>query len=98
MSAKGIRPDDVLADTENFTNLNGITIRKGSIAAFLKNIDLLEDLHSSSLEKAAALDMIKQLAPAIIASRLHKHAIFKNKVVQEIIEKALLYKSCFEIN
>ncbi|WP_316353538.1 hypothetical protein [Candidatus Trichorickettsia mobilis] len=90
MNIKGVSPDDVLADTENFANLNGITVRKGSIAAFLKNIDFLEDFHSSSLEKAAALDMIRQLAPAIIASGLHKHAIFKNKVVQEVVENGFV--------
>lgn len=87
MNKKGIRPDDVLPDTESFVNLNGITVRKGSIAAFLKNIDLLEDLHSSEQEKAAALDMIKQLVPVIRASGLHKHVIFKNQIVQEALEK-----------
>ncbi len=85
MTTKGIKPDDILPDTENSVELNGVIVRKGSIAAFLKNIDLFEDSNSSETEKAAALDMVKQLAPAVVASSLHKHAIFKNKVIQEIL-------------
>ncbi len=85
MTAHAIKPDDILADTENFVALNGLTIRKGSIAAFLKNIDLFEDVHSTPSQKQAALKMIKELAPAIITSGLHRHAIFKNKTIEAIL-------------
>ena len=87
MTNDSIKPDDILADAENFVELNGLTVRKGSIAAFLKNIDLFEDSNSNSNEtqKAAALEMIKELAPAIIAAGLHKHATFKNKIIEGIL-------------
>lgn len=83
--AKAIKPDDILADTEDFVELNGLTVRKGSIAAFLKNIDLFEDSNSTEAQKAEALKMIKELAPAIIASGLHRHATFKNKTIENIL-------------
>ncbi|MFN7709905.1 MAG: hypothetical protein ACK5O7_02955 [Holosporales bacterium] len=85
MNANAVKPDDILADTENFTELNGLKVRKGSIAAFLKNIDLFEDPNSNEAQKTAALQMIKELAPAIIAAGLHRHAIFKNKVIEDIL-------------
>lgn len=87
MSNKGINPDDILADTENFVELNGLTVRKGSIAAFLKNIDLFEDPTSTEEQKSEALRMIKELAPAIIASGLHRHATFKNKVIEDLLNE-----------
>jgi len=85
MTTNAIKPDDILADSENFVELNGLTIRKGSIAAFLKNIDLFEDSNSNEVQKAAALEMIKELAPAIIAAGLHRHARFKNKIIEDIL-------------
>jgi hypothetical protein len=85
MSTNAIKPDDILADTENFAELNGLTVRKGSIAAFLKNIDLFEDSNSNEAQKSAALEMIRELAPAIIASGLHRHARFKNKIIEDIL-------------
>ncbi|MBA4118490.1 MAG: hypothetical protein C0514_06325 [Candidatus Puniceispirillum sp.] len=81
----GVKPDDVLADNEDFVDLNGLKVRKGSIAAFLKNIDLFEDAHGSQAQKDAALGAMKDLAPAIVAAGLHKHATFKNKVIEEIL-------------
>lgn len=81
----GVKPDDILADGENYTELNGLKVRKGSIAAFLKNIDLFEAPHGSQAQKDAALGAMKDLAPAIVAAGLHKHATFKNKVIEEIL-------------
>lgn len=78
------KPEDILPDDENFADFNGVTIRKGSVAAFLKNIDTLETCVSVQ-DKAAAIEKIKQLAPAIIATGLHRHAQFKNKLIEDIL-------------
>jgi hypothetical protein len=86
MSKAAIRPEDILPDSESFTDINGVTVRKGSIAAFLKNIDIFENSGALEQEKFAALDMLKKLAPAVVAAGLHKHADFKNKAVQAILD------------
>ncbi len=86
MTTQAIKPDDILADNESFVELHGVTVRKGSIAAFLKNVDLFEDETSTDSQKEAALAMIKDLAPAIIVSGLHRHAVFKNKTIQAILD------------
>ena len=88
MSTNAIKPEDVLADQENFADFEGITVRKGSVAAFLKNIDMLDEERNSAEQRAAALEQIQQLAPAMVVLGLYKHAVFKNKQVQEILEKA----------
>lgn len=85
MSTSGISPEDILSGAEDFVEINGRLFRKGSIAAFLKNIDLFEDLNSNEFQKTKALEMIKKLAPAIIATGLHKHAVFKNKIIEDIL-------------
>lgn len=87
MSIKGIKPEDILNDAENFIDLNGLKARKGSIAAFLKNIDIFEDNTSTDDQKSEALSMIKELAPVVVALGLHQHATFKNKVVEAILNE-----------
>lgn len=81
MTTHAIKPDDILCDSENCVELHGLTVRKGSIAA----IDLFEDSHSNEAQKTAVLGMIKELARAIIAAGLHKHATFKNKIIEDIL-------------
>ena len=87
MSKAPVTPENILAADANFAQLGDVVVRKGSIAAFLKNIDLLEDSKALEEEKAGALDMIKQLASAVVAAGLHRHANFKNKKVQEVLDK-----------
>ncbi|MCE2992902.1 MAG: hypothetical protein ACK5WS_07370 [Alphaproteobacteria bacterium] len=83
-----VRPEDVLSDSQNTTVVDGLTVRKGSVAAFLRNIEVLEDKQSSAEQSAAALNIIKELSPAIVAVGLHKHAEFKNKQVEAILVEA----------
>lgn len=85
MNSNTIKPDDILPDAENFLEPNGLTLGKGSIAAFLKNIDVFKDSNSNETHKAALFKMIKELAPAIIAAGLHNHATFKNKIIEDIL-------------
>lgn len=77
MATNAIKQDDILADTENFVELNGLTVRKGSIAAFLQNIDLFENSNSNEAQKTSALEIIK--------AGLHKNATFKNKIIENIL-------------
>ncbi len=83
----GVKQEDILSDSENTTNLNGLTIRKGSIAAFLKNIDILENPKTTEQQMAKVIDAIKELVPAVVAAGLHKHAVFKNRIVQDLLDK-----------
>jgi hypothetical protein len=85
---KATRPEDVLADNETNTNLDGIVARKGSVAAFLKNIDILEDPSAKDSDKETALSIMRELAPVLVGVGLYKHASFKNLAVQEILEEA----------
>ena len=88
MTSQSIRPEDILPDGIDSTELNGKTVRKGTIAAFLANAEILEDAKVSEEIKQAALTTMKKLAPDVIAIGLHKHVIFKKYVVEQILNEA----------
>lgn len=84
----GVRPEDVLSDSQNTTVVDGMTVRKGSVAAFLRNIEILEDKNASKDQRIGANKMLKELAPSIVAVGLHKHAQFKNPQVEKLLMNA----------
>lgn len=86
---KGILPKDILADNIDSKEINGLNVRKGTIAAVLANIDILESSSSSTQLKQTALKTIKDLVPSLIALGLHKHVTWNNLHVQSLINEAI---------
>lgn len=80
-----IRPEDVLPDGFDSTAINGTIVRKGTIAAFLANTDVLENPAVTEKQTQEAKSLMRELAPAVITIGLHKHAIFKNPEVEQIL-------------
>jgi len=62
-----MRADDVLPDTANQGDFNGVTIRKGTIAAFLANAAAWSDPASSAAQRATAEVHIAEALPALRA-------------------------------
>lgn len=87
-SNNSVRPEDILPDGVDSTTINGKTVRKGTIAAFLANTDILENLNSTEQQKHEAINTMKELALSVIAIGLHKHVIFKNPSVEQILVEA----------
>ena len=83
-----VRPEDFMPDDKNIEDIGGREIRKGTMGAFLSNIDIIENFNSTKAEKAEAIKMLKTLAPDMISSSVHKHVIFKNEKVEAILNKA----------
>ncbi len=79
-----VRPEDILADGVDHTVINGQTVRKGTMGAFLGNIEILEGSTSTEKQKQDAIQMMKELAPSLVAINLHKHAKFNNDQVEKI--------------
>ncbi|CDZ78721.1 hypothetical protein BN59_03033 [Legionella massiliensis] len=88
MSNKAIQPEDIIADGADYILIQGQKIRKGSVAAFLANIAMLENPKSTAEERADALQAMKELAPSLVTVGLHHHVNFKNEVAEEIIQQA----------
>ena len=84
-----IRPEDVLADGADSASINGTIVRKGTIAAFLANSDIIEDPVATPAQIEDAICTMKELASAVIAIGLHKHVTFKNPKIEQILLDAV---------
>ena len=82
------RPQDIIADDVDHIQVGGMQVRKGTVAAFLANIERLENPNSSAEEQQEALQIMEELAPAIVAVGMHRHVTFKNKRAEAIIQQA----------
>ncbi|MFE1774272.1 hypothetical protein [Streptomyces sp. NPDC059008] len=60
-----VRPEDVLPEGVDSTAINGLTVRKGSVAAFVANALRLDDLTEGTPEHAAVVTQLRELAPAL---------------------------------
>lgn len=82
---ESVRPETILPDGCDSTLINGRVVRKGTIAAFLANTDMLENPNATEKQKQEAINTMKELACGVIAIGLHKHVVFKNKEVEQIL-------------
>lgn len=62
-----MRAQDVLPDHVNEVEVGGVTVRKGSVGAFLANARVLQDPGASAEARATAAGDIEALAPALRA-------------------------------
>lgn len=85
MANTSARPEDILYDGVDSANMNGLMVRKGTIAAFLVNTDILENSNATEQQKQEAISVMKELASAVVAIGLHKHVIFKNPQVEQML-------------
>jgi hypothetical protein len=62
-----VRPEDVLSDEENTGMMNGLEVRKGSVAAFIANVKILESLAPTDPGYPEVEAQLRALAPAVRA-------------------------------
>lgn len=86
---RGVRPEDILADGMDTTIIGGKQVRKGTVAAFIANIEILENTASSDEAKQNALAMLKTLAKDVVAVGLHRHVEFKNEAVRKLLAEVV---------
>lgn len=62
-----MQAQDILPDGQDFTVINGSTVRKGSVAAFLANARVLEDASASAEDRQTAQQDLRSLLPTLEA-------------------------------
>lgn len=82
-----VKPEDVLAEEVNTVTVEGIQVRKGTVGAVIANARIVSSPYATELEKAEAKNMIRMLAPAILAIGLHHHVTWKNPEIQAIFDE-----------
>ena len=87
MSNKVIKPSDVLADAQNEITINNIKVRKGTIAALIQNIQVLESNTLDAIQKKTLLEGINTLIPAVMAIGLNDCVSWKNPLIQDLFDK-----------
>jgi hypothetical protein len=84
-----IKPEDMIPDAADFVEKQGINIRKGTAAAILANAGILMDSQATDADKAAALETIRELMPAMVAAGMHLHMTWNNPEIQKIMEQVV---------
>lgn len=61
------RPEDVLPDRDDHAEIDGVTVRKGTVAAFLRNAIRWSDPATAAADRAALAGEIAGSMPALRA-------------------------------
>ncbi|WP_142685867.1 hypothetical protein [Chitinophaga polysaccharea] len=84
-----MKPSAILPGDVNHVEINGQTLRKGSVAAFLANVAIIEqstDTHSEAY--TAALKDMLELVPALEALSVFKHLSIRSENIRGLIIRA----------
>lgn len=65
--SRAVSAEDVLPDDQNAATVNGMAVRKGSVAAFIANAKLFESLAPSDPDYLAVQAQLRSLTPAVRA-------------------------------
>ena len=80
-----MRADDVLADQQNQGQFNGVTVRKGTVGAFLANARLWLDETTSDAERGIAERDILDALPALHALGLFDILQVRDLALRELV-------------
>ena len=83
-----MRAEDVLADDTNEATFDGVTVRKGTVGAFLANVRVWSDSTASKDDQLLAEREIIQSLPALKAIGLLDVFERKDFRLRELIAKA----------
>jgi hypothetical protein len=85
-----MRAEDLLPDDVNHGQFNGVTVRKGSVGAFLVNARVLSDPAASAESRAAAERDILSALPALRAIGLFDVLQVRDERLRALVEKTNL--------
>jgi hypothetical protein len=86
MTIKPITPQDVLADGGEGDRFEGTYVRKGSIAAFIANVKMLETLDPGGADYRSVADQIRSLKPSLDAVGLFDVVEVRNPAVRALLD------------
>jgi len=81
-----VQPQDILPDHQNDVVANGLTVRKGSVGAFLASVRDWQDPAGSPASRAAAEADLRALLPGLHALGLFRILRARDPVLQHLID------------
>ncbi|WP_313425029.1 hypothetical protein [Stenotrophomonas rhizophila] len=82
-----MRPEDLLPDDRNHVQRAGITVRKGSVGAFLANATILLDADQDAAARNAAERDLLALLPGLHALGLFDVLVPKDAALRQLVEQ-----------
>ncbi len=83
-----MRADQILPDDVDHGQFRGVTIRKGTVAAFLANSRTWTDTRASADERGQAQDQIVKDLPALRALGLFDVLLIRDDRLRAFVERA----------
>lgn len=83
-----MRAEDILADDQQQVERHGITIRKGSVGAFLANARILSDASADARLRANAERDILDALPTLQALGLFEVFAIRDAALAQLVENA----------
>ena len=74
-----------MPDDQNFAELNGITVRKGTMGAFLANLRILSGMSPDAPGRQAIIDQLRQGIPTMRENGLFELFTFRSAELAEAI-------------
>ncbi len=62
---KPVKPQDVLADGQEYAEFEGVSVRKGSVAAFIANVHALAEVEPGGPRWTEIVAQMRELKPAL---------------------------------
>lgn len=82
-----MRPEDLLPDDRDHVQRAGITVRKGSVGAFLANATILLDADQDAAARNAAERDLLTLLPGLHALGLFDVLVPKDAALRQLVEQ-----------
>jgi hypothetical protein len=79
-----MKPQDILPDNVNSTEIGGVQVRKGSVAAFMANLAIIEQPVSYDIYQTAVED-ITALVPVMEALNVFTHFRLRSEKAVSLI-------------
>lgn len=79
-----MKPQDILPDNVNFSEIGGMQIRKGSVAAFMANLTIIEQPADYETYQTAVED-ITELVPVMEALGVFTHFKLRSEKAVSLI-------------
>ena len=80
-----VLPEHLMPDAHNFAELNGITVRKGTMGAFLANLRILSGMSPDAPGRQAIIDQLRQGIPTMRENGLFELFTFRSPELAEAI-------------
>lgn len=84
-----MKAEHILPDQQNTVELGGLTVRKGSVGAFLANARLLATDGSTPEQRTEALADLQALVPALAALGLFEHFALRDPALAQVVATEL---------